>query len=313
MTVQIVPKSIDGVVALSAPCATAVAAFAVTLNIKQNTPTAFTTDYYDFVGEPGTDPLTAGKRGQLNQMRQGLITARATRRNAIQAGRDFNARALDHLKGFLGRTWNPRWVAAGFTGGSLRLPYDPMSLLLEFRAYFAVNTPQELLTNAVTAAQANTLATAINTAVLAEGTATQARDLATKARDESFERLRARVIGLRKELDQLMEPDDMRWRTFGFARPIDRRMPKAVTGVTLRLGSVPGEIIVQWNAATGAESYRVLRQVQTVDTEPVAVGLFSDRTAIIEGLPSGKTVIVSVTARNPAGETAPTNSTIVIA
>jgi hypothetical protein len=34
---------------------------------------------------------------------------------------------------------------------------------------------------------------------------------------------------------------------------------------------------------------------------------------IISGLPSGKTVIVSVTARNPAGETLPTNSTIIVA
>jgi hypothetical protein len=33
----------------------------------------------------------------------------------------------------------------------------------------------------------------------------------------------------------------------------------------------------------------------------------------INGLPSGKTVIVSVTARNPAGKTLPTNSTILVA
>ena len=62
-----------------------------------------------------------------------------------------------------------------------------------------------------------------------------------------------------------------------------------------------------------AENYRVTRQVQTVDTEPVEVGLFTDRTVIIAGLPSGKSVIVSVTARNPAGETLTTNSTILVA
>jgi hypothetical protein len=61
------------------------------------------------------------------------------------------------------------------------------------------------------------------------------------------------------------------------------------------------------------ENYRVLRQVQTVDVEPVEVELFSDRTVIINGLPSGKTVIVSVTARNPAGEALPTSSTILVA
>jgi hypothetical protein len=83
--------------------------------------------------------------------------------------------------------------------------------------------------------------------------------------------------------------------------------------LTVRAGTVTGEIIVQWPAAVGAENYRVLRQVQTVDEQPVEVGLFSDRTVIISGLPSGETVIVSVTARNPAGETLPTNSTILVA
>ena len=307
------PKDRDGFVSVAGQCATAVTDLADDLEVKLNDPTAVTTDLYDYVGEPGTDPATAGKRGQLDQKRKALIAAHTTRRNAIQAGRDYNARALDHLKGYLGRTWNPNWTAVGFSGGSLALPYDPKPLLLKFRAYFILNPAHELASNHVTAAEANALALAIEAAVLAEGAATQARDLATKARDESFKRLHDRIVGLRKELEQLMQPDDMRWRTFGFARPIDRRIPKVVTGLTVRPGTVAGEIIVQWNPAIGAENYRVLRQVQTVEDKPVEAGLFSDRTVIINGLPSGKTVIVSVTARNPAGETLPVNSTIVVA
>jgi hypothetical protein len=313
MVVQTVPRDETGFVAVCAKCASAITAHAVSLNVKQNDPTAVTTDYYDYVGQPGTDPLTAGKRGQLNQKRQAVKAAEAARRNAFGAGRDFNARAVDHLKGYLGRRWNTRWVAAGFSEGTLRLPRNPVSLLLELRAYFAINTPHELPANGVSAAQANTLALAIAAAELAEGNAIDARNIATKARDESFNRLRDRIVGLRNELEQLMEPDDMRWRTFGFARPIDRRIPKTVTGLTLRAGGQPGEIIVEWPAAIGAENYRVLRQVQTVDNEPIELGLFSDRMVIINGLPSGKTVIVSVTARNPAGETLPTNSTILVA
>jgi hypothetical protein len=313
MTVQILPKDSDDFVSVSAQCVAAVTALGAVLKVKQNDPEAVSTDHYDYVGAPGTDPATSGKRGQLNQKRLALIAAQAVRRNAIQAGRDFNERALDHLKGYLGRRWNPRWRAAGFVSGSLALPRDPLPLLLDFRAYFSVNAAHELPANTVTAAQANTLALAIDAALIAEGGATTARDLATKARNESLARLRERIAGLRGELGQLMEPDDMRWRTFGFARPIDRRMPKAVTGLTLRLSGVAGEIIVEWAAAVGAENYRVVRQVQTVDEKPVEVGLFSDRTVIINGLPSGKTVIVSVTARNPAGETLPTNSTLLVA
>jgi hypothetical protein len=307
------PKNRDGVVSLAGQCASAVTDLADELELKQNDLTAVTTDYYDYVGQPGSDPLTAGKRGQLDQKRQALIAAQTIRRNATQAGRDYNARALNHLKGYLGYKWNPRWTAVGFTGGSLALPYDPKPLLLKFRAYFALNATHQLAANGVTAAEANTLVLAIETAVLGDAAATQARDLATRAADESFKRLRDRIVGLRNELEQLMEDDDMRWRAFGFARPIDRHIPKTVTGLTLRAGGQAGEIIVEWPAAVGAENYRVMRQVQTVDGEPVEVGLFSDRMVIIGGLPSGKTVIVSVSARNPAGETLPTNSTILVA
>ena len=74
-----------------------------------------------------------------------------------------------------------------------------------------------------------------------------------------------------------------------------------------------GEIIVEWEPSVGAANYRVSRQVLTVDAEPVEVGLFSDRMVIIGELPSGKTVRVTVTARNEAGETLPASSLITIA
>jgi hypothetical protein len=313
MSVRVIPFAETGFIALSTQCVAGAIALGAELNLQTNDAASVSADHYDYVGAPGTDPATAGKRGQLNLKRQAVQAAQAVRRNAINAGRAYNERALDHLKGYLGRSWNNRWVAAGFTGGSLRLPYNPKSLLLEFRAYFALNAAHESASNGVTAAQANTVAATIDAALLAEAQANTARDAAVAARDASFERLRSRIVGLRHELEQILEPDDMRWRTFGFARPIDRRIPKAVTRLTVRAGTVAGEIIVEWPAASGAENYRVSRQVQTVETEPVEVGLFTDRTVIISGLPSGKTVIVSVTARNPAGETLPTNGTIIVA
>jgi hypothetical protein len=313
MSVRVIPFAETPFVALSTQCVAGAIALGAELDLQTNDAASVSANHYDYVGAPGTDPATAGKRGQLNQKRQALQAAQAVRRNAINAGRSYNERAVDHLKGYLGRSWNNRWVGAGFTGGSLQLPKDPKSLLLEFRAYFALNTAHESASNGVTAAQANTLALAIDAAVLAEAQANTARDAAAEARDASFGRLRSRIVGLRHELEQILEPDDMRWRTFGFARPIDRRIPKVVTGLTVRPGTVAGEIIVEWAAASGAENYRVLRQVQTLDNEPVEVGLFTDRTVIIGGLPSGKTVRVTVTARNEAGETLPASSIIAIA
>jgi hypothetical protein len=312
MTVHVTPRDESGFVALSTQCVVGATALGAELNLQTNDAPVVSADHYDFVGAPGTDPATAGKRGQLNQKRQAVQAAQAARRNAIDAARKYNEHALDHLKSYLGRSWNNRWVAAGFTNGSLRLPYDPRSLLLEFRAYFALNAAHESPSNGVTSAQANILALAIDAAVLAESRANTARNAAVEARDASMARLRKRIVGLRGELEQVLEPDDIRWRTFGFARPIDRRIPKVVTGLTVRPGPVAGEIIVEWPASSGAENYRVTRTIQTVDDEPVEVGLFTDRTVIIGGLPSGKTVIVSVSARNPAGETLPTNSTILV-
>jgi hypothetical protein len=176
----------------------------------------------------------------------------------------------------------------------------------------SLNPEQEVASTGVTAAQADTLATAISQTIQDELMAGVARGEARKARDAAFKRLRERLVGLRAELLQLLDSDDMRWRTFGFARPIDRRSPKPVSEVTLRAGSMPGEVIVQWSASVGAENYRVLRQVETVDPEPVEVGIYTDGLAIIEDLPAGKTVIVSVTARNPAGETRAVSASLVI-
>jgi hypothetical protein len=308
-----VPKPLEGVISVSAQCIIGANALAAELHIKQNDGPAIAAARYDLVGAPGTDPATAGKQGQLNQKRLAFLAAQTARQNAVAAGREYNERAIDTLKGYLGRRWNPRWQAAGFTGGSLAQPRDPLPMLLQFRAYFSANAAHENAANNVTAARANTLALDIEQKVNAEAVASVARDDARTARDESLAILRGRVVGLRGELEQLLESDDLRWRQFGFARPVDRRIPKGVTGLTLRASSVAGEIIVEWEASSGAENYRVVRQVSAVDEEPIEVGLFTDRTVIINGLPSGKTVIVSVTARNPAGETLPANSTIAIA
>jgi len=62
------------------------------------------------------------------------------------------------------------------------------------------------------------------------------------------------------------------------------------------------------NCPTGMAQNQVLRH-----TNMTVQVVFSDRAVIIGGLPSGQSVIVSVTARNPAGETLPTNATILVA
>src|SRR5436190_1417662 len=175
MTVRTIPTSIEGLISLSTQCIAGVTALGALINIKQNDLAAITADHYDLVGPPGTDPATAGKRGVLNQKRLAFLAAQTARQVAIPAGRHYNERALDHLKGYLGRRWNPRWQAAGFANGSLALPRDPLPLLLQFRAYFSANPAHEHADNGVTAVQANARAVAIEQAVGAEAAAAVVR------------------------------------------------------------------------------------------------------------------------------------------
>jgi hypothetical protein len=313
MTTPYVPHSNDRMVVLGHLCVPAASDLADEVVLKQNTSPVIAADLYDFAGLPGTDPATAGKQGAFNQRRIAVTAAANLRRAAVQQGREFNARAVNHLKTFLGRRWNPLWQSIGFTNGSIALPGDPMPLLLKLRPHFIANPAHELATEGITAAQANSLTLSINAAFNAESTAVAARDAARDARDLSAAKLRTRLVGLRSELEQLLADDDHRWRRFGFSRPVDRRIPAVVTGLTLRPGGLPGELIVEWQPSVGAESYRVMCLVQTVDASPLEVGLFTDRTAIISGLPGGSTVVVSVSARNEAGETLPTSASILVA
>jgi hypothetical protein len=313
MTTSYVPKSNDRMVVLGHFCVDASRDLAAEVDLKQNPSPAIAANLYDYAGLPGTDPATAGKQGAFNQKQIAVTNAANQRRTAVQLGRDFNAKAVNHLKTFLGFRWNPRWQSVGFNNGSIALPNDPMPLLLKLRPYFIANPTHELASESITAAQANALTLAINAAFNAESTAAAARDQAREARDLSAKKLRARLVGLRSELEQLLDDDDYRWRRFGFSRPIDRRIPAVVTGLTLRPGGVSGEVIVEWQPSVGAENYRVLRQVQTVDASPLELGLLNEPMTIISGLPAGKTVIVTVSAHNEAGDSLPTSASILVA
>jgi hypothetical protein len=307
-----VPNTKKGIVLLGAPALAGATMHGAALIITHNDAPKIAANYYDVVGQPGAG-LSAGKQGQLNQKRIAVTEAEDFRRQKIAAGLVFCGNAVDYLKEALGRTWNPRWQAAGFTRGSLAMPANPLPLLFDLRAYFLANTAQELPAKDLTAAEADALITAIENADSDLNRARSARKAAAEACDEALAALRRRLVGLRTEIDQILSDDDPRWLDFGFSRPVDRRIPKGVNGLTVRPGGVAGEIIVEWEPSVGAANYRVSREVLTVDAEPVEVGLFSDRMVVISGLPAGKTVRVSVTARNEAGETLPVSSLITIA
>jgi hypothetical protein len=232
-------------------------------------------------------------------------------RSALGIGREFCVNATNILKPHLGYRWNAKWHAAGFVSGSLRQPADPVPRLGLFRAYFRLHPVHENVPLEITAAQADSVLAAIDAAQSLSDTSAALEATTKQERDEAIRKLRRRLSALRNELALLLTDDDPRWYQFGFNRPTDGRIPAIVEGVVITPADA-GTLQVRWEASSLAENYRVTRQIQGVDLQPVDLGLFSDLLAIVTGLPSGVPVIIRVSARNNAGETVPTEKTVTV-
>jgi hypothetical protein len=114
----------------------------VEIGIHHNSSTRIEQELVAALGEQGDTP-TAGAQAELNVRRELLRNARVRRDEALAAAKAFCANAIDGLKARLGRRWNPRWMAVGFTQGSLAIPRDPIRLLYELRDYFRARPDHE--------------------------------------------------------------------------------------------------------------------------------------------------------------------------
>src|SRR5687768_6339825 len=94
-------------------------ATATPAGLAQNTAPRIDADYKDWMGDPTATPASIGKQGAYNKARGELTAAQAVRLEAIADSRRLCADAIDALKSHLGRSWNPRWAAAGFGGSSI--------------------------------------------------------------------------------------------------------------------------------------------------------------------------------------------------
>jgi hypothetical protein len=128
------------------------------VGLVHNSAARIATDLYDLTGTPGA-PTNTGKQARLNQARVDVTTAEHKRRAAVAASVKFCADAVDVLKPHLGRRWNARWRAAGFSMPSLELPRHPLSPLLELRDYLRDHPAHENPVTGTSAAAADMLAT----------------------------------------------------------------------------------------------------------------------------------------------------------
>jgi hypothetical protein len=286
-------------------------ALATTIGVAQNTAPRLATDLQALVGEPGSLTNT-GAQGLYNKKHAALTDARAARNAARLDGRELCTKAIDSLKAHLGRSWNPRWTAAGFGGQTLTIRDTIVAAkLLELRNYYRDNAAREVASEGLTAAAFEAKHTALQAAEQARDAAISAFRDARDARDEAQFNLKTRLSGLQEELGKLLSPSDNRWADFGFPRPIDGSIPGRVEGLTLT-PSLPGSVLARWEHSPRAVNYRVSWKPQGSSGDPIEVGLYGDGEATLSGLPSGVTIDVFLTARNNAGETQPTSATIVV-
>lgn len=310
------PKTINPLVTRVRVALAGVKALGASVGIKGNDIDAISDDYYDLVGRPAdptaTPPVEAivGKQPYYLERKVVHGAARADYRQAIADGRTFVTNSIDMLRTPLGRQWNIKWASL-FVTPSLKLPSDPVPMLVSLEAYFRTHPAHENAVLNLTGARAIALLGAIDTAKEAIAEARDNEVAAKQARDRSWRRLRTRLGLLREELSSLLGDDDSRWYRFGFRRPADGETPDLVDEVTARLGA-PGEVVVEWTKARLAENYRVLWKVTDSPDEPTQVGLFTDLHAIITGLPPATNITVSVRARNDAGESAPMEAQIAL-
>lgn len=305
-----IPKSREDCVTLATLALAGAQAIGAEVHLEQNTPARIAADLYDYTGEPG-EGTGGGKRHLFDEARVAATVAQMARRVAVANGREFCGKAVDHLKGYLGRRWGAPWMAVGLSGASLHIPRNPLPLLLGLREYFRTHAAHEMAEQNITADQADTLATAIQTASQNVVEKIQVRAVASALQKAALRKLCERLTGLRTELDQLLDDDDPRWRRFGFSRPIDKRLAEEVEGLTLTEG-LPGQVVASWEPSARALDYRVKWKIAESPDEPVELPLVHDLSVIIAGLPSGSTVVVMVSARNAVGDSLPTEAELMV-
>ncbi|HET6407582.1 MAG TPA: fibronectin type III domain-containing protein, partial [Chthoniobacteraceae bacterium] len=275
------------------------------LGILQNSTDKIAAEIISLTGPVGVPPTPpAGKIGILNAARQRHTAALTVLRETVAASRVLAMQAIDVLRPTLGRQWTSRWMAAGFSSGSIAVPRDPYLMLIDLREYFRRNADREVEVLGVTAVALDAQVVAIEAARREVDSARSAASAALAARNEAQRLLQRRLSALRYELGLLLSNDDARWYEFGFRRPIDGRIPEQVEEVTAT-PHLPGEIVVRWNPARRAENYTVIQQVIGVDPEPLLVKRVADTETILRDLPRGATVKLAVAARNATGDSLP--------
>ena len=181
--------------------------YAAVISLKQNTEPAIRTDLAALTGTPagpgGVPPAVPGLKNLWNTAKVDKVAATAAFRSAQSNGRALAMTCIGTLKPVLGQQWNSAWNAAGFIGGSLAVPTNPLPKLQQLRGYYEKNPGQEVANVngvACTAAACEAAAQAISTAESASNQSNTDAGTAQANYQAGITTARNRASGLLAEL-----------------------------------------------------------------------------------------------------------------
>jgi hypothetical protein len=160
MTRRSVARTYPEIILQAQNILTALRAYEVELGIHYNTAVRLEVELSAALGDPAS--ASEGAQAELNERRGALSAARESRDATLAAARAFCANAIDTVKPRLGRRWNAKWLAVGFTRRSLSIPREPAALLCDLRAYFLSHPGHESADLGLTAVGADELAATLN-------------------------------------------------------------------------------------------------------------------------------------------------------
>ena len=302
-----IPKTYDPLIELMEDAADGAATHGVAVGLKQNTEAAIRADLLALTGKPagpgGVPPAVPGLKALWNAAQTHKSSMTAALRTVSSNGRALAMTCIDSLKPVLGRQWNSDWNAAGFIGGSLAVPANPMLKLQQLRAYYGINPTHEVANiNGIpcTAAACEAGAQAISTAQSDSNESNNDAGTAQGNYEAGIATGRSRMTGLRDELTQLIPNDDNRWYAYGFDKPTDPSTPEVPENLTATPGATgSGTLFLHCDTARRADGYRF--RVKNAAGAQIAEKLSNEPEAVITGLPPGANVTVTVTGRNTAG------------
>jgi len=298
-----IPQSpIERIIVLASGMADGANTYGAAAGLLQNTGSAIRAD------------LTAAQAAEsaFQAERTNKSAKSAAQQSADSNAKSFTAATKKILSLTLGNAWSTEWAAAGWNNPTLAIPAsvpERLATLPAIAAYLTANSGKENAPATVTSANATALPAALSAAIAGVNTANVASGQAKATRDAAVEKLRQRMIGLVRELNQLLEADDARLYAFGLNRPEDPETPAIAAGLVATTGA-PGIPLLDWANARRAERYKVEIKNPN-DTDLTEAAQVSDSEATLTGLPTGQSVTLRVLSANQSGYARPSDELVV--